>query len=101
MPKTTNRIYARALGVTLRVIRKARELSVERLAVKMKVSQSAIRSWECGISSPNFSNLVRLSELLQVGLANLMQAVENTAKRLKEEDAAATEPTPASLNSKG
>lgn len=63
-----------ALGETIRALRQGAGLTQEGLAERMEVSRQAVAKWEAGKSSPSTENLVRLAEVLGVGVEALTAA---------------------------
>lgn len=66
------------LSETLRILRIDRYTQKE-LAGKLQVSQQAISRWERGTALPDFSNLVKISELYNVPLKELIEKVPATS----------------------
>lgn len=68
----------------LRMLRKEKELSQEKLAEKLGISRQAISKWESGQSYPDINNLVSLSYLYEISLDELLKGnsvVENDKYR--------------------
>lgn len=57
----------------LQELRKEHQLSQEQLAEKLLVSRQAISKWESGKSMPDIANLVKLSEIFQMSLDDLIK----------------------------
>ena len=74
---------------TLRDLRKQALLSSTELAGAMQVSRKAVWEWERAQSRPSPAHQRRLVVLLKVSPAELLQALEETAKEGKKERAAA------------
>lgn len=74
-----------SIGVRLKEIRLAHQLTQAQLAQKIFVSRQAISGWENGKSQPDLENLIMLSELYQVTLDELLKGeqVEMTANHLE------------------
>lgn len=66
------------LSKALRLFRVNRYTQKE-LAGKLHVSQQAISRWEQGSALPDFSNLVKISELYNVSLKELIDKVPTAA----------------------
>jgi transcriptional regulator with XRE-family HTH domain len=58
-------------GRNLRVLRQQRQLTQEQLASAIDVSVESISNIERGIYAPNFNNLEKLAEVLEVPIATL------------------------------
>ena len=53
---------------TLRLARKAKRLTYDKLAAKTGISTSTLGNYEKGLTEPTFVNVCRLSEVLEVSL---------------------------------
>lgn len=62
-----------SLGENIRTRREALKLSQEYVAEYLGVSRQAVSKWETGKSEPTAANLVGLSELLEIGLSELVE----------------------------
>jgi transcriptional regulator with XRE-family HTH domain len=62
------------IGKKIRLARLIKGMTQAELAAKMNVSQGAIGSWEIGYTLPRAGNLVKLSELLEVPVDELIKA---------------------------
>lgn len=60
------------LNENLKVIRKAKGLSQEELAVKVNVVRQTISKWEQGVSVPDSDLLIALSEALETSVSTLL-----------------------------
>ena len=60
------------LNENLKVIRKAKGLSQEELAVKVNVVRQTISKWEQGVSVPDSYLLIALSEALETSVSTLL-----------------------------
>ena len=60
------------LNENLKVIRKAKGLSQEELAVKVNVVRQTISKWEQGLSVPDSDLLIALSEALETSVSTLL-----------------------------
>jgi len=58
----------------LQVLRKENNLSQEALAEKLNISRQAVAKWETGISTPDLTNLILLSDLFGVSLDRLVKS---------------------------
>lgn len=68
------------LSENLKTIRKQKGLSQEELAIRLNVVQQTISKWEKGISVPDSDMLIRLAEILEVNVGDLL------GKKIEEED---------------
>ncbi len=60
------------LNENIKVIRKAKGLSQEELAVKLNVVRQTISKWETGLSVPDADMLIRISEVLETPVSTLL-----------------------------
>ncbi len=74
---------------TLRDLRKLALLSSTELAEAMQVNRKTVWEWEHAQSRPSPAHQRRLVEVLKVSPAELLQALDETAKEEKKERAAA------------
>ena len=68
------------LSENLKTIRKQKGLSQEELAIRLNVVRQTISKWEKGISVPDSDMLIRLAEILEVDVGDLL------GKKIEEED---------------
>ena len=68
------------LRENLKTIRKQKGLSQEELAIRLNVVRQTISKWEKGISVPDSDMLIRLAEILEVNVGDLL------GKKIEEED---------------
>ena len=61
-------------GKRIKLARVGLGLSQAALAEKLKVSQATVALWESGATFPKASNLVELSELLDIPVEELLKA---------------------------
>ncbi|QOV19526.1 helix-turn-helix transcriptional regulator [Blautia liquoris] len=62
----------------LKTLRKAKGLSQEELAVRLHVVRQTISKWEKGLSVPDASLLIRLSDIFEVSVSELLGSkIEN------------------------
>lgn len=66
------------LGDTIKKLRKKQGISQEELALKMHVVRQTISKWENGLSVPDAEELIRLSEVLQVSVGELLNIGSQT-----------------------
>ena len=63
----------------LKTLRKQKGLTQETLAIKLHITRQTISKWEKGLSVPDTEQLVRLAEVLEVPIAQLLgQKVADT-----------------------
>ena len=60
-------------GVTIARLRKAKGLTQKELAEKVHVSDKAVSRWETGKNYPDIETLVRLAEVFDVQVGELLQ----------------------------
>lgn len=65
------------LGENLYKFRKEKGLSQEELADKINVSRQSIHLWESGKISPDMENILKLSDILNIQPANLVNGLDN------------------------
>lgn len=53
--------------------RAARKMTQQQLADKMEVNRVTVASWERGIKKPSLDNCIKLSEILDVSLDELVK----------------------------
>lgn len=70
------------LAQNIKNYRLARGLSQSELAKRMGVSTQSVSKWECGISSPDITNLCMLSDLLDVSVDILLDTAHERRKVL-------------------
>ena len=68
------------LSENLKTIRKQKGLPQEELAIRLNVVRQTISKWEKGISVPDSDMLIRLAEILEVNVGDLL------GKKIEEED---------------
>ena len=61
------------LQENLRALRKARGLSQEDLAQRLHITRQTLSKWENGLSVPDAQLLLRLAEILEVSVAQLLE----------------------------
>ena len=63
----------------LKILRKQKGLTQETLAIKLHITRQTISKWEKGLSVPDAEQLVRLAEVLEVPITQLLgQKVADT-----------------------
>lgn len=63
------------LNNNLKTLRKQKGYTQEELAARLHVSRQTISKWENGISAPDADTLIRMAELFQVTVEELLGAV--------------------------
>lgn len=73
------------LSENLKTIRKAKGLSQQELAVKLKVVRQTVSKWEQGLSVPDSDLLISISEALETPVSTLLgeTVIETEAVGLK------------------
>ena len=69
-------------GENLKTLRKQKGFSQEELATRLHVVRQTISKWEKNLSVPDADTLIRLAEILEVSVSELLGAkieIENTA----------------------
>ena len=65
----------------LKTLRKAKGLSQEELAIRLNVVRQTVSKWEKGLSVPDADLLIRLSDIFEVSVSELLGAkIENEAE---------------------
>lgn len=70
------------IGDLIRAARKSRGLTQNELAHAMGITGSAIGQYECGVRTPKYETLERISSALSVPTSSLMQGVSSEIERL-------------------
>ncbi|WEV39698.1 helix-turn-helix transcriptional regulator [Lactobacillus sp. ESL0681] len=68
------------LAEQLKAYRKKNSLSQDDLAAKLLISRQAISKWESGDSTPDLDNVVKLAEIFNVSLDNLVLGIKSDSK---------------------
>lgn len=71
------------IGEHIRTIRKRENLSQEQLGQKMNVTRQAIYKWESGKGYPDIQNLIRLSELFEISIDELLKGDSSFQSKIK------------------
>ena len=61
------------LGKNIQYLRKQKHMTQEDLALKLNVSRQAISKWEAGSSEPDVNTLVRLSDIFDISIDELIK----------------------------
>ena len=75
-------------GENLKTLRKQKGFSQEELATRLHVVRQTISKWEKNLSVPDADTLIRLAEILEVSVSELLGAKienENTANDVAEQ----------------
>ena len=64
------------IGNKINQLRKLSGMTQEQLAEKLNVSRQTISKWESGSSSPDIESVVKVSEIFQVSLDDLLKEGE-------------------------
>lgn len=76
-----------SFGTRLQALRKARGFTQDSIAEKLNVSAQAVSKWENDMTSPDMDTLVKLAEIFDVTLDELMgRAVKKTVYLAKPEE---------------
>ena len=65
------------IGMFISELRKEKNMTQEQLAQKLNVTDKAVSKWECGLSLPDISILIPLSEILNVSLYDLLKGEDS------------------------
>lgn len=71
------------IGEQIRTIRKRENLSQEQLGQKMNVTRQAIYKWESGKGYPDIQNIIRLSELFEISIDELIKGDSSYQSKMK------------------
>ena len=66
------------LGDTIKKLRKKQNVSQEELALKMHVVRQTVSKWEKGLSVPDAEEVIRLAEIFQISVSELLGITEKT-----------------------
>lgn len=66
------------LGVKLKKLREAKGFTQEEVATQLHLSRQSISKWENGKGFPDIDNLIRLSELYNISLDELVESSSRT-----------------------
>ncbi len=64
---------AQKTGNIIYIYRKRKNLTQEKLAEQLHISAKAVSKWERGLSFPDISLLIPLSEILDISLYDLLK----------------------------
>ncbi|TYS61343.1 helix-turn-helix transcriptional regulator [Sutcliffiella horikoshii] len=71
------------LGEQIRTIRNKENLSQEQLGQKMDVTRQAIYKRESGKGYPDIQNLIKLSELFEISIDELIKGASSYQSKIK------------------
>ncbi|MBZ5961764.1 helix-turn-helix domain-containing protein [Leuconostoc gasicomitatum] len=72
------------IGEKIKIIREDRKISQEQMARSLNVSGQAVSNWERGKGYPDISNIIRLSEIYDISLDELIREDKNYKEVLLE-----------------
>ena len=73
-------------GENLKTLRKQKDFSQEELAARLHVVRQTVSKWEKGLSVPDADALIRLAEVLEVSVSELLGAkIENDSPQVSDE----------------
>jgi len=64
------------IGKQIQKLRKSKNISQEKLAEKLEVSRHSISNWEREVSNPDLKTILKITELFNVSLNQLIKGVE-------------------------
>lgn len=73
------------LGDTIKELRKKQNVSQEELALKMHVVRQTVSKWEKGLSVPDAEEVIRLAEIFQISVSELLGITEKTKVQQEHE----------------
>ena len=73
------------IGNKINQLRKLSGMTQEQLAEKLNVSRQTISKWESGSSSPDIESVVKVSEIFQVSLDDLLKEGEASVTNKNDE----------------
>ncbi len=71
---------AQRTGNIICTYRKKKNLTQEKLAAQLHISSKAVSKWERGLSFPDISLLIPLSEILDISLYDLLKGEDENGK---------------------
>ncbi|MEF2290922.1 helix-turn-helix transcriptional regulator [Virgibacillus dokdonensis] len=77
---------ANAFGEKLKQCRMERDWSQEKLAKELHVSRQAVYKWETNKSYPDIQNLIRISDLFNITIDELIRGDEQMQKTISIDD---------------
>ncbi len=72
---------AQKTGSIICIYRKRKNLTQEKLAEQLHISSKAVSKWERGLSFPDISLLIPLSEVLDISLYNLLKGEDEHGQK--------------------
>ena len=73
------------IGNKINQLRKLSGMTQEQLAEKLNVSRQTISKWESGSSTPDIESVVKVSEIFQVSLDDLLKEGEASVTNKNDE----------------
>lgn len=70
----------------LKTYRQARQLSQEALAKQLSISRQSISKWENNEATPDLDNLVKLADVLEVSLDELVKGEKQVVTQSEKDD---------------
>lgn len=67
------------LNERIRALRLAKGLTLQQVGDVFGISRASVSAWESGVAKPDAAKLVRLSELLETSLSNLLEGSKEVA----------------------
>ncbi|MDD4844431.1 MAG: helix-turn-helix transcriptional regulator [Anaerotignum sp.] len=64
------------VGIIIRKARLQQKITQKQLADKMDISDKAISKWECGYGNPDISLILKLSNILDIDVRELLKVYE-------------------------
>lgn len=75
-----------SLGKRIQKLRKEKHMTQEQLADLLLVSRQAISKWESDLNEPDIKTLIKLSEIFQISIDELIKGNEIEIKENKKSD---------------
>lgn len=72
------------LGNRIKILRKSRKLTQGRLGVLVGVSDVTIGYWEKDLNKPDFENLIKVAEILEVSIDYLRYGIKDSTPSVKD-----------------
>ena len=76
--------FAKALGITLKTIRRLRGFKVITVHSELGFSETSVTSWELGRHMPTLDKLYALSKLYRVRISTIMENAEATMIKMEK-----------------
>lgn len=72
------------IGSFIKELRENNNMSQQKLADEIPIGREAVSKWECGRTIPDSSNILRLSEIFDVTIDEIMYGEYKTKENKKE-----------------